>query len=72
MTDQYFWAERLARLGVLGPRVRPLERKVPELTEAFRAIVTNATLRENAQALKSAIRGDGVARMVAALETPAA
>jgi len=70
LVDQYFWAERLRRLGVAGPRVAAGRRSAPELAEALRALVADQPCRERARGLGASIRGDGVARMVAALERP--
>ncbi len=68
--DQFYWAERLARLGVAGPAVKARRRRGPELVAALRAVVEDAGLRERARKLKADLREDGVARMVAALERP--
>lgn len=66
--DQFYWAERLARRGVAGPRVDARKRRVEELAGALDVVIREETLRERARALKAEIRGDGVARMVAELE----
>lgn len=70
LMDQFFWADRLARLGVSGPPLAARRHRVPELAAALRAVVEDDGLRERARALKAELRQDGVARMVAALEGP--
>lgn len=66
--DQFYWAERLSRRGVAGPRVDPRKRRVEELAGALDVAMRDEALRERARSLKAEIRGDGVARMVAELE----
>lgn len=68
LMDQYYWADRLRRLGVLGPPLKAHQRSVPALVEAFLAVVADEKLRERARSLRGSIHGDGVARMAAALE----
>lgn len=72
VTDQYFWADRLERLGVAGPRLAIRRRDVAGLADTLRVLETDETLRERARALARRIPGDGVARMIAALEGEAA
>lgn len=66
--DQFYWADRLERRGVAGPRVDARKRRVEALAAALDVAVRDEGLRERARALKAEVRGDGVARMVAELE----
>jgi UDP:flavonoid glycosyltransferase YjiC (YdhE family) len=68
VTDQFFWAERLKRLGVAGPSITPRKHDVDELAEALRRATADAQLRERARSLATKIRSDGVVRMVELLE----
>lgn len=70
VTDQFYWRERLRRLGVLGLEVDLRTRDERQLAAALRDLAGDAGRAGRARALAAAIPGDGVARMVAALEAP--
>jgi sterol 3beta-glucosyltransferase len=65
MGDQFFWAKRLADLGV-GLRLPPIRRMQPaQLAQALETAARDAGLRQRAQALGQRLsREDGTARML--------
>jgi UDP:flavonoid glycosyltransferase YjiC (YdhE family) len=67
--DQYFWASRVAALGV-GPESIPVKRlSVESLERALRFAVTDERMRERASDVGAAIQAEnGVARVVEVLE----
>jgi UDP:flavonoid glycosyltransferase YjiC (YdhE family) len=67
--DQYFWASRIAALGV-GPESIPVKRlSVQRLERALRISVTDQRMRERAGNVGAAIQAEnGVARVVEVLE----
>lgn len=66
--DQYFWADRLSRLGV-GPKSIPQDKlTVNNLAEAIRVATTNEDMRRRAAAIGKCIQAeDGVACAVEVL-----
>ena len=71
--DQFFWADRVARVGA-GPRpVRGSELTPATLARAMRRATDDAALRARAAAVGARVRGeDGVSRAVALFERHAA
>ena len=68
MADQWFWGDRVARLGA-GPSWFPRRKLDAErFGEALRDLVENPSHREGAQQIAAALAAeDGVARAIAAL-----
>ncbi len=68
--DQFFWATRVAALGV-GPRPIPLdELRADQLAEAVWQIMLNPVMRANAQALgRTLSRENGVATAAAIIQS---
>ena len=68
--DQFFWAERVAALGV-GPAAPPVKSITPDkLAQAIRTAVDDAGMRSRAAALGEKIRTEnGITRAVEIIET---
>jgi UDP:flavonoid glycosyltransferase YjiC (YdhE family) len=64
--DQYYWAERVSRLGVGTPPIHRAELTRERLAEALRALRDNELVSESASAL-----GERLRERIATREDPA-
>ena len=67
-SDQFFWAHRLARLGLAPPPVPNARRDVEPLARAMRACVDEGDLRARARDFPARMLLDGVRRAAAVVE----
>ena len=67
--DQFFWAKRLADLGVAAPPLKWRSLETDDLSESIATAVTSPRMRQAAQAARDRVRGeDGVGKAVATIE----
>ena len=68
VVDQFYWAERVRRLGVGPPAPRMRKLDVAALAAAIRTAAQSAGLRDRARETATQIDGAGLARAVGAIE----
>lgn len=69
VTDQFFWAHRLERLGLAPPAVHRGPRSTQTLAAAILRCLDDTALRQRAKVFSERVAGDGVRRAIEVIES---